>query len=125
MPQPRGDNPALEVERRKINEVKDLGDENLRKATPKVRELRVKDLNDLARKLHGLDVRNPTVDDLSVEDYRSIEEVFQGYKQQLLERAERGENVVPGEEEIFDNWSCCCCTPCCCCAAADVDPFAA
>jgi hypothetical protein len=122
---PPRENPALAVEKRKVKDIEDLGSENVQKATPKVRELRVKDLNDLARRLQGVDVRNPNIDDLGVEDYQSIEEVFQGYKRQLLERAQRGEQVVPGEEEIFDNWSCCCCTPCCCCAAAEVDPFAA
>jgi hypothetical protein len=123
MGRPRTEPTTPEV--RKIKEIEDLGEDALRRATPKVRELRVKDLNDLARRLQGVDVMNPSLDDLQIEDLRSLEDAFQGYKQSLLEQAERGEVKIPGEEEIFDNWSCCCCTPCCCCAAADVDPFAA
>ena len=125
MARPRSETPAVIAQERKVADIQDLGKENLDKASPKVRELRVADLNDLARKFQGVDVANPNIQDLSVDDYRSLEDVFQGYKQHLLERAEGGEAVIPGEEEIFDNWSCCCCTPCCCCAAADVDPFAA
>ena len=112
-------------ERRKVSEITDLGDEALRRATPKVRELQVKDLNDLARRVQGVDVINPKLDDLKIEDIKSLESAFSEYKANKLKKVERGEEKIPGEEEIFDDWSCCCCTPCCCCAAADVDPFAA
>jgi hypothetical protein len=125
MARPRSENPALAAQRRKVKDIKDLGDDNIGKASPKVRELQVSDLNDLANKFHGIPVANPRLEGLTIDDYKSLEAVFQGYKQQLEEKAARGEAVIPGEEEIFDNWSCCCCTPCCCCAAAEVDPFAA
>jgi hypothetical protein len=100
------------------------------KASPRVRELTIGDLNDLAARANGVSVQNDTLGELTADDVRSLEEVFQEAKismaSQVGSLAQQG--IAEGDEglegELFDNWSCCCCTPCCCCAAADVDPFA-
>lgn len=107
----------------KLTEVPDL---HHAKATPRVRELDIQDLNDLATKFHGHEVDNPKVQALTLEDIQSIEEVFSGAKEEGARRAQREGLPGPTPEEPID-WSIssCCCTPCCCCAAAEVDPFAA
>jgi hypothetical protein len=94
----------------------------LRDVNPKVLDLTIQDLTDLADELAGLDSHNPSVKSLRAEDLQDIEAIF--YESRV--RAFRGRGGArPGEvqAEIFDNWSCCCCTPCCSCAASETDPF--
>jgi hypothetical protein len=109
-----------------IHEIRDL-EPHLKNATPKVRELTVGDLDDLATKFKGHDPGNPKVAALNLQDLQSLEASFQGLRQEAARRAQH--EGVPGEPTPADpeDWSisCCSCTPCCCCAAAEVDPFAA
>ena len=115
-----------------MSQIKELGAENLRKATPKVKQLQVKDLEDLARRFHGVEVENSKIDKLELEDFRSLEDVFQGYKQKALQQASRAKPAAAPVKTTDGGGGaggcgvnvCCCCTPCCCCAAAAVDPFA-
>jgi hypothetical protein len=118
-----------------VSEIKELGADNLRKATPKVKQLQVKDLEDLARRFHGVDVENSKIDKLQLEDFKSLEDVFQGYKHKALEQASRAKPARAPVKSTNGGGGtggaggcgvnvCCCCTPCCCCAAAAVDPFA-
>jgi len=109
----------------RVGEIRAL-EPHLRRATPKVRELTVADLEDLETKFKGQDPRNPKVAELSLEDLQSLEETFQGMRQDAARRAQQEGIPGPTPEEP-DDWSisCCSCTPCCCCAAAEVDPFAA
>jgi hypothetical protein len=101
----------------------------LRKATPKVRELTVRDLNDLASAMAGLEIYNPKVKKLQIDDLNSLEEVFKGSKDKALGRLEsvgrsRANLETLAAEAVGVDVSCCCCTPCCCCAATEVNPFA-
>ncbi len=128
--------PLAARELRKVSEIKELGAANLKMATPKVKQLQVKDLEDLARRFHGVDVENSKLDKLQFADFQSLENVFQGYKHKALEDAARAR---PAKAPVKSGNGggggcgtagscgvnvCCCCTPCCCCAAAAVDPFA-
>ena len=106
--------------------VKSLNPEVFGKATPRVQELTVADLNKLAQVATGSEAATGTLAELTAEDIRSLDETFREAKVQAadaLSRRLKGDTLSPEEEEIFGGWSCCCCTPCCCCAAADVDPF--
>jgi hypothetical protein len=124
MPQPR--KPSKAGSKTRVKQL-DMPADVAGKATAKVADLTIADLNDLAERAAGTPVDNRDLDGLTADDIRSLEEVFEGAKLAAagqfkgLGIAEGGE---PLEGEIFDNWSCCCCTPCCCCAAAEVDPFA-
>lgn len=91
------------------------------KASPRVAELTVRDLNDLAAAFQGVEVRNPRISKLSVQDIQNIEEVFGEYKMRQLQKIS---TTVSRVDELAIDISCCCCTPCCCCAATEVDPFA-
>jgi hypothetical protein len=93
----------------------------LNEVNPKVLELNVKDLTDLATEISGLDSFNPKVKSLTVEDRQDIEAIFYEARIKGLTSSEGAQGGA--EPELFDNWSCCCCTPCCCCAAVDIDPF--
>jgi hypothetical protein len=127
--------PSAARELRKVSQIKELGAANLKMATPKVKQLQVKDLEDLARRFHGVDVENSKLDKLKFEDFQSLETVFQGYKQKALQDAARARPARAPVKSTNGGGSgsagscgvnvCCCCTPCCCCAAAAVDPFAA
>jgi hypothetical protein len=127
--------PFAARELRKVSEIKELGAANLKMATPKVKQLQVKDLEDLARRFHGVEVENSKLDKLQFDDFKSIEDVFQGYKHKALEDAARARPAKAPVKPTGDGGGssagscgvnvCCCCTPCCCCAAAAVDPFAA
>jgi hypothetical protein len=126
--------PTATRELRKVSQIKELGAANLKKATPKVKQLQVKDLEDLARRFHGVELENTKLDKLQFEDFKSLEDVFQGYKHKALEDAARARPArAPVKSTNGGGGSsagscgvnvCCCCTPCCCCAAAAVDPFA-
>jgi hypothetical protein len=106
--------------------VKSLDPRIFSKATPKVQELTVDDLNKLADVANQRAQPEGAVAQLTAEDLRSLDEAFHEARLQaadMLARRLGGQGLSAEEEEIFNNWSCCCCTPCCCCAAADVDPF--
>jgi hypothetical protein len=125
MPQPR--RPPRAGVKTKVKQL-DLPANLASKASKRVQELTVGDLNDLASQASGLSVENTSLQGLTEEDIRSLEEVFQGAKLAAAGQVAGRPGLTGGDEglegEIFDNWSCCCCTPCCCCAAADIDPFA-
>jgi hypothetical protein len=107
----------------------------LEEVNPRVLDLSVKDLQDLASQISGVESNNPRVRNLNAQDLQDIEAVFYEAKIKAIQtqgsgtpfeyRPEPGELGAEGEVEaqFFDGWSCCCCTPCCSCAAADVDPF--
>jgi len=119
-------NPFRENKLMRVRDMRDIPEETRATATEKVAELTVRDLDDLAVKLAGVPTFNPTIDELNIEDLRSLEELFQSYRQAKLERLQGIETV--GSMEAIEDWceySCCCCTPCCCCAAADVNPIEA
>jgi hypothetical protein len=106
--------------------VKSLDPKIFGKATERVQELTVDDLNQLAQVANQSARPTGNVAELTSEDLRSLDNAFHEARLQaadLLARRLGGEGLSEEEEEIFNNWSCCCCTPCCCCAAADVDPF--
>jgi hypothetical protein len=98
-----------------------------KKATPRVQELTIEDLQLLERVSYGSASPAGVVAELDEQDLRSLDDAFREAKDEvtrtLAKRLKQGETLTPEEQEIFNNWSCCCCTPCCCCAAADVDPF--
>lgn len=106
--------------------LKSLNPQVFGRATPRVQELTVEDLDKLAQVATSGAEPSGAVAELTAEDIRSLDDTFQEAKVQAadaLARRLRGESLSPEEEEIFWGWSCCCTTPCCCCAAADVDPF--
>jgi len=116
-------NPTKSVLLRKVSQLK-LDPNVLRLASDKVRELTVKDLNDLASEFSGVATENSRLQGLSLDDIRNIEEVFTEFKLDSVERM-INEGLRPGADLASVDVSCCCCTPCCCCAAAETDPFAA
>jgi hypothetical protein len=107
----------------------------LNEVNERVLDLSVKDLNDLASQLAGVDSNNPKVRNISASDLQDIEAIFYEAKSTAIQtresggqfeyKPEPGELGIEGEVEaqFFDGWSCCSCTPCCCCAAAVVDPL--
>jgi len=100
--------------------IKDLGlvQPELLERTPKIAELTVHDLNDLASEFSGVPTSNRRVAELSLEDIQDIESVFYEFKvgagRELIKQGK-----TPGAASSVDV-SCCCCTPCCCCAATDM-----
>ncbi len=83
---------------------------------PRIAELTVEDLEDLASEFSGLDSGNNKVKDLTVEDIQDLEGVFFQFRAGALQKAASG-----GDGTLEWSISCCSCTPCCCCAAADVE----
>jgi hypothetical protein len=117
-------NPFRENKLLKIADMVDIP-EDLRKSAPDhIRDLTVRDLDDLAQKLMGVPTFNPNIDDVSIEDLGKLEELFKGYKDLKLDNLSGVESVgaIEDLEKLCDE-SCCCCTPCCCCAAVDVHPI--
>lgn len=86
----------------------------LRKS-PKIAELTVHDLNDLASEFSGVPTRNERVAELSLEDIQDIEGVFFDFK--VAAGRDLARSGIDGLKSV--DVSCCCCTPCCCCAATD------
>ena len=88
------------------------------KQSPKIAELTVRDLNDLALEFSGVPSKNEVVSNLSLDDIQDIEGVFYQFKvaagRDLVKKAGKGGKA--GSVDV----SCCCCTPCCCCAATDM-----
>lgn len=98
----------------------DLATPEVLDRNPKVADLTVHDLNDLAREFTGVPTRNEKIADLSLEDIQDIEGVFLEFKVAAVKDLAR---VGRGDLASVDV-SCCCCTPCCCCAAADMSETA-
>jgi hypothetical protein len=119
--------PETELARERGKKIRDLGpsiivDEAvLKKVSPRVLDLTVLDLQDIADEIAGLDSFNPKAKAINAKDLQDIESIFNGAKGKGIQS--RGGPQGAAEPEIFGGWSCCCCTPCCCCAATEVDPF--
>jgi hypothetical protein len=96
-----------------------LVDREVLDRSPKIRELTVKDLNDLAAEFTGIPSNNEKVASLTLEDIQDLEGVFFEFKVSAL----RDVATAPGDLAAVDV-SCCCCTPCCCCAATDMSQTA-
>jgi hypothetical protein len=102
--------------RRKVRDM-GLGDPK----NPKVSDLTVKDLNDLATEFQGVRSRNAKVASLTIADMEDLEGVFMEYK---VNTARDLQTQASASGAVSAEWSvsCCCCTPCCSCAAAEMDP---
>ncbi|MFF3442833.1 hypothetical protein [Streptosporangium sp. NPDC002721] len=82
---------------------------------PRIRDLTVHDLNDLAAEFSGIPTTNRRVASLSVDDLQDLEGVFFEFKRSV------GSDLVSRRATVSSvDVSCCCCTPCCCCAVADM-----
>ncbi|MEU8385593.1 hypothetical protein [Streptosporangium sp. NPDC048865] len=82
---------------------------------PNIRDLTVRDLNDLAAEFSGIPTENRRVAALSVDDLQDLEGVFFEFKRSV------GSDLVNRRATVSSvDVSCCCCTPCCSCAAADM-----
>ncbi|MBB2909823.1 hypothetical protein FHS43_001069 [Streptosporangium becharense] len=84
-------------------------------SNPKVRDLTINDLNDLAAEFSGIPTNNRRVAELTLDDLQDLEGVFFEFK-----RAVGRDLVTRGASVSSVDVSCCCCTPCCSCAAADM-----
>jgi hypothetical protein len=117
-------NPARSSKMTKINQMRDIPKDVRGKASKRVLELSVNDLDELALKFQGVPTQNTTIDKLNVTDLKSLEAVFAGYKNTKAEALSSISSVAEIEDiEAFCTETCCCCTPCCCCAAAVADPI--
>jgi hypothetical protein len=85
---------------------------------PKIRNLTVRDLNDLASSFSGIPTNNPNIAELTLEDLKDIEDVFFEYKLAVGRDMERPIGSG-GVEAAGVSVSSCCSTPCSCCAAVD------
>jgi len=123
-------NPTRVAKLMRVSEMSDIPEDAREKATRRVLALSVQDLDDLALKLQGVPRDNPTIDELTFDDMRSIEDVFSSYKEAKFERLSSQADTIGGlgKDETtlaaFCQKTCCCCTPCCCCAAAETNPVA-
>lgn len=116
--------PAPDLRRSLTRRVKDLSlGPSKQLATPRVNDLTIKDLNDLAAEFSGVQSNNPKLASLSLEDLNSIEAVFVDVKLNVAKVTRAAAASSAGAPAV--NVSCCCCTPCCCCAAAVTEPFSA
>lgn len=114
------DNLSKQQQLRTVAEL-DLVDREVLGRFPKVADLTVRDLNDLAAEFSGVPTNNPKVAELSLEDIQDIEGVFYEFKV----AAGRDLARLGGKNELASvDVSCCCCTPCCCCAATDMSESA-
>ena len=109
--------------RRKVADL-GLGDPSVLARNPRVADLSVKDLNDLAQEFQGVRSRNPNVARLTIQDMQDLEGVFMEYK---LDAARQLQAQASAQGVVSAEWSisCCCCTPCCSCAAAEMEPIRA
>jgi hypothetical protein len=113
----------------RVRDMADLPAGVKKSVSAQVLNLTVRDLEDLALTLSGVETSNAKITKLDADDFRGIEDLFQGFKSQKLEQvlqATGGTARLDAQaiSRICD-YTCCCCTPCCCCAAAEADPFAA
>jgi hypothetical protein len=123
------DNPVRANQLMRVRDIADIPEQMRRRASKRVQELSVRDLEDLALKLSGVPTRNPTIDKLTFDDMQSLEDVFSGFKQAKFEQlSAQGETIGDlGDDaslRMICDYTCCCCTPCCCCAAAETEPVA-
>lgn len=96
-----------------------LVDRSVLERAPKVRDLTVNDLNDLASEFMGIPSNNERVASLTLEDIQDLEGVFFQFKVSALR------DVATSADDLAAvDVSCCCCTPCCCCAATDMSQTA-
>lgn len=107
--------PAKRLASRTVAQMDLVSPERL-KAIPKVAELTVEDLNDLAQEFSGIPSKNPRVADLTLEDISDLEAVFFDFKVAAGRELHRAGDLKAASVDV----SCCCCTPCCCCAATDM-----
>jgi BMFP domain-containing protein YqiC len=98
----------------------DLVERETLERTPRIADLTVRDLNDLAAEFSGVPTNNPKVAALSLEDIQDIESVFFDFK---VAAGKDLAQIGKGQLASVDV-SCCCCTPCCCCAATDMSESA-
>jgi hypothetical protein len=110
-----GSNDLKAMQLRTVAEL-DLVPPEVLEKTPKIRDLTVRDLNDLAAEFAGVPTHNATVSELTLEDIQDIEGVFYDFKV----AAGRDLARVGTDQLASVDVSCCCCTPCCCCAATDM-----
>lgn len=98
--------------------------ELLAQMSERVRGLMAHDLEDLSRRVAGVEVQNPRVDSLTIEDIQGIEALFRDQRKGVLVTlaSTLGNEGTLGQQKGV-NVSCCCCTPCCSCAASEVSPF--
>jgi hypothetical protein len=104
-----------------LRTIKDLGlvKPDVLERLPKVADLTVHDLNDLAAEFSGVPTENERVSALTLEDIQDIESVFYEFKVAAGRELVKQGSPVGGAKSSVDV-SCCCCTPCCCCAATDM-----
>lgn len=113
------ESPTKREQMRTIAELDFVDKRTLEKA-PQIRDLKVHDLNDLAREFSGVPTGNDRIAKLTIEDIQDIEAVFLDIK------LKAGRELVGGATDLAAvDVSCCCCTPCCCCAATDMSHTAA
>ena len=109
--------PRKAAELRTIAELR-LVDRALLDRTPRIAELTVHDLNDLAAEFSGIPTANARVADLTIEDIQDIEAVFVDFKLSAGRDLTASASSLKAGTSV--DISCCCCTPCCCCAATDM-----
>lgn len=97
--------------------------ELLAQMSRRVQSLTGRDLEDLTRRIAGVEVQNELVTSLTLEDIQGLEALFRDQRKQTLVNlaATMGDDGSIAQQKL--NVSCCCCTPCCSCAATDVSPF--
>jgi hypothetical protein len=101
-----------------------FSDTKLALVTEKVRNLTVKDLQDLASRFLGQPVTNDIVLGLQAVDLKGIEDLFVDQRARALQLIATSAGPGGPVVEAPGGNACCSCTPCCsCCAAAEVNPF--
>lgn len=115
-------NPLKLSRERKIAEM-GFDEELLRQMPQGILDMTAQDLEDYASAIAGVEVHNPKVNALTIEDMQGIEALFREQRNQALvtlasRLGDKG-NVQGGGVSV----SCCCCSPCCCCAATEISPF--
>lgn len=110
--------------------VADMGfaKDKLAHASDRVKNMTVQDLRDMDKTFTGAPVKNATVQNLTQEDLKSLEDLFGSYRQQVIQTFANKPNLgasFSAKGQLEAEWSIgsCSCTPCCCCAAAETDPF--
>jgi len=105
-------NPTLQYKLQRISEM-GFDKEALARVPEGVLSLTVSDLDDFAKKMVGLEIRNPRVDSLTLEEIQGIEFLFTDNKEQVLatvaSKLREGGEFAAAAESV--DVSCCCCTP--------------
>lgn len=110
----RGENLRRKQELRTISDLGLVSPEELAQL-PRIRDLTVHDLEDLASEFTGIPTGNERVTALNLNDLQDLEGVFFEFKRSVGRDVARHGGTVRSVDV-----SCCCCTPCCSCAAADM-----